>query len=305
MNALKSRCMNYLSGAALIALAIAGTPALAQVPRADCNALITSVPYTISAPGIYCLANNVTVPSTSATVGITINTSNAILDLNGYQIRGQHFGGVVAPGSRTTGIGTGTNAKTNITIRNGRITGVDFGMIVNTGTSGGHLIENVQLDDISGIGIALNAYNSVVRNNILDRVDGSLQTPAPGLLWAVIIFGGGNQITNNTITGLKEGADTMAFGIYSYSITPDIVSTSLIEGNFIQGLKSSLKTYGLYVILQENAMILNNRLSQLNTGISMDVYSASSVCSGNIAVGVTGSKYTNCPALPAGAPINF
>ena len=103
------RCLLFLLPLAL-GLLLAATPGLAET--INCTA-ITSVPFTISAPGIYCLTQNLnqTDPETPA---IQINVSNVVLDLNGWTLRGDSGLGVVASLSLDV---------RHVTVKNGTIRG--------------------------------------------------------------------------------------------------------------------------------------------------------------------------------------
>jgi hypothetical protein len=74
--------------------------------------VITSLPYTISTQGIYCLKGNLATNMTSGNA-IEIGTNNVVIDLNGYKIGG------LAAGSGTSTYGIYANGRKNITIRNG------------------------------------------------------------------------------------------------------------------------------------------------------------------------------------------
>ncbi len=78
-----------------------------------------------------------------------IQTDNVSIDLNGFKLGG--LGG----GSATAAVGIFGEDRSNITIRNGSIRGFLYGisLIKDTGTSSGHLIEDVLADGNRNIGI--------------------------------------------------------------------------------------------------------------------------------------------------------
>ena len=71
---------------------------------------ISSLPFTISAPGSYYVTTNL-----ASGLGISINASHVTLDLSGFTLSG-------AAGTPTSGIDV-SGTQTNITIRNGVLQG--------------------------------------------------------------------------------------------------------------------------------------------------------------------------------------
>ena len=89
----------------------APAPTMKTLTQVEPRTAISSVPFTISAPGSYYLTTNLTVSSGN---GITISSGNVTLDLNGFVLQG------------VSGSGSGilvSSTYTNITVRNGTITG--------------------------------------------------------------------------------------------------------------------------------------------------------------------------------------
>jgi len=96
------------------ALTPPGAPALTMktLARIELCIPISSAPFTISAPGSYYLTTNLT--GVSSASGITISSGNVTLDLNGFALQGVSGS---LDGVRVD------NSYTNITVRNGTITG--------------------------------------------------------------------------------------------------------------------------------------------------------------------------------------
>jgi hypothetical protein len=104
---------------------------------------ITSLPNTITTPGVYCLTSDLATNVTSGNA-IEIVTDNVVINLNGHTLDGQ-----------TAGLGTSTNGiyayqRQNITIRNGTVRGFLFGIYLKDDspymTSQGHIIEDIRAD---------------------------------------------------------------------------------------------------------------------------------------------------------------
>src|ERR1017187_8409666 len=88
----------------------APTPTMKSLDQIEARTPISSVPYTISAPGSYYLTGNLAVSSGTA---ITITASQVTLDLNGFTLSS----------TEATPTGTGilleVGGNSDITIRNG------------------------------------------------------------------------------------------------------------------------------------------------------------------------------------------
>ena len=87
----------------------------ASAVRADTTVCtpITSVPFTVSQSGVYCLDRNLTTAA-GASHAIQISADDVTIDLNGYTLSG-------SGGTSTTTVGiaaSGVNRR-NITVRNG------------------------------------------------------------------------------------------------------------------------------------------------------------------------------------------
>ncbi len=81
---------------------------------------ITSLPYVISAPGVYYLCGNL---AGSASGGITISADNVVLDLRGFTLTGD-----------TLSAGIMVGAYRNIEIRNGTVASFDVGVNLQSAT---------------------------------------------------------------------------------------------------------------------------------------------------------------------------
>jgi hypothetical protein len=176
-------------------------------------------PVTISQPGSYKLASNLTAPAN--TTGIEILASDVSLDLNGFSIIGQ--GG--SPDS--DGITTATALVARVTVKNGTVSGfsgngVDLGGDV--GTDGGGCrscgVEDVVATSNGFEGIRVfGAGGSTVRNSKADfnqngiAMQGGLMTgnTANNNSGIGLFINGGlatdNAAANNTGLGLQAGAN--------------------------------------------------------------------------------------------------
>jgi hypothetical protein len=96
---------------------------------------ITSVPYTISAPGRYILANNLTYSAASGNA-ITVEASNVSIDLNGYYL--------YCPTSNNSANGIYENNLANLQVRNGIIVGFFWGIQFQGINNFGHGVDGIR-----------------------------------------------------------------------------------------------------------------------------------------------------------------
>lgn len=217
---------------------------------------ITSLPYTINNPGIYCLKANRSISSGSN--AITINADNVTIDLNGFAL---------------TGINTSYKAifadgKNNITIKNGIVSG--FGhesiVIVDTFQTGSKnaVIENLRL--INGSNIRLDVSNSVIRNN---------QLAGDGTRFGIYVSGG--MMGNTLVVDNDIYNTTLGIGASGLSV--------VFENNRI-GNPSATGTGSLGIeAWTGNAVLVNNRITNMDTGILF--YEGTGKYRDNITVGCT------------------
>jgi hypothetical protein len=132
-------------------------------------------PVTISRPGNYRLAGNLTVPNAD-TPAIQIAADNVTLDLNGFAILGPTDCSRFPCVGRGAGIGvlsvaSGQTPRFNITVRNGTIQGMGSAGIILIGDS--NLVERVTARGNGGLGIALFSSSeqgaSVIRDSVVQR----------------------------------------------------------------------------------------------------------------------------------------
>jgi hypothetical protein len=200
----------------------------ARAETTTCTA-ITSVPYTITLPGIYCLTQDI---STAMTFGVAIDiqANGVVLDLNGHKLGG------LGAGPATLATGIAALKRQNVTIRNGTIRGfksaIDLYDHFPWDASQGHLIERVRVDQNTLRGILVVGRGIIVRDNQVVATGGSTAYGAHVNGSGIETVGYGNRIINNDIVSvIKKGTGT-AWGIgASHVDSADI----LIVGNRISG----------------------------------------------------------------------
>jgi len=123
--------------------------AAARAETTQCTAM-TSLPYTITTPGIYCLNSSLSVIGS----GIAIEASDVTVDLNGHALD-------------VTGIGIGSSGRSNVTVRNGTIRGGSYGVSLGGIGTSGNLVERMRVEASMESGIVVQGHGAEVRNNVL------------------------------------------------------------------------------------------------------------------------------------------
>jgi hypothetical protein len=180
---------------------------------------INSVPYTISAPGIYYLAKDI---FSSANAKITISANNVLFDLGGHTLQVSAIGECIL----VEGI--------NVTVQNGTlINNIGGGIFLNAHTS---VIDHIVATSAAACAFydQEGEYPSGTNNRISNcvflsgnDVSSGPVTPRGPALYTVFFFGGGDLFENNIVTSIRPGVPA----IYSANTGP--VNSSF--GNAIRG----------------------------------------------------------------------
>jgi hypothetical protein len=167
---------------------------------------ITSLPYTISTGGVYCVTKNL---STTAS-GIQITANNVVLDLNGFTLSD-------TAGADTAGAGIFANSQKNITVRNGSVRGFYIGIALYDlspfTVASANVVEDMRVTGSRYVGIESYGAATIIRNNQIVKTGGSAQKDATqGKAIGIDIRGVGAEVSNNFID------DTFGTGGSSYAI---------------------------------------------------------------------------------------
>jgi parallel beta-helix repeat protein len=126
-------------------------PTMKTLDQVEARTPIGSAPFTITGPGSYYLTGNL------SGAGITIKASNVTLDLNGFTIEGgldDYYGILIL------------KAQTNITVRNGTISGWQEGGVFDDVGTYNLVLERLNLSD-NLLGITARGSNTVVRDCVV------------------------------------------------------------------------------------------------------------------------------------------
>ena len=260
-----------------------------------------SAPMTISQPGSYYLANDVTGE-------ITIDANDVTLDLNGFTVR--------SSGSNGIGISSG-NPRTNVTIRNGSVAGngrmtfANFGPIsgsyagnnaigiVAYGRSAGETSgQNLRIENVT-----VRGFNAGIFLSSFEEIDGGRHTISNcivrdfglrGILASqstvrdcVVQAGAGTGVTGNAIVAEKLLVDRIVgVGISGDNINLQHVNVRSISGNGINTSYSRISGGQI----SSCAVGINGSDNQIEA-ISINACTASAIFSPNSSVSrVTASQ---------------
>jgi hypothetical protein len=224
--------------------------ACAATARAEVTACvpIPSLPVIISAPGIYCLKDSLSV----AGDGVRIDADDVVLDLNGHTISGD--------GTKT---GVQASDRRNITIRNGTIREFVWGVrLESSGKSAGHVIEDLRVEDISSVAIEADGRGIIVRNNLVTGTGGS----AVSGVFAIGIFintGSGAHVHDNQIVDMRASRDGEADGIRVFKAPGSAVQRNVISSTSSPGSIS----YGIAFLGSPGSTAVGNRIYNMVNGI--------------------------------------
>lgn len=247
--------------------------------------VISRVPFTISAPGTYCLVNDL---DTSQNGGgaIVINASNVRLDCNGRTIRNKN--------SANSDVGIASGGRNGVSIENcgidGFEEGIHFDVRSNSVSIRNNTVRNARTYgiltwgnsiEITGNSVIDTKYVSASRNYNQAIVASAY---SPGVLSRDVVIRG------NRVLGLSGTAQMQAIRV-EYSTAP------VIEGNHVGRLLPASTGYGfgIFTSATSRAVIKDNILtgspSYPLSGIQSD---ATAICTGNVINGYRTSGIETC-----------
>ncbi|HRN77646.1 MAG TPA: right-handed parallel beta-helix repeat-containing protein [Candidatus Dependentiae bacterium] len=123
---------------------------LAECCECDVIIMQSDIPYSIEAPGVYCLGEDIDASAGNVGIGI-ISTDNVVLDLRGHTIDG---GG-------TTNNAIQVLSSDNIVVQNGRIVRTDVDAIA-VSSSSRVIIRDMQINNVTSDGISIGGNDCTV-----------------------------------------------------------------------------------------------------------------------------------------------
>lgn len=267
---------------ALASLAWHASPVKAQTTP-TCQ-WITSVPYNITAPGYYCLKQNI---STDLIGGaIEIQANDVTLDCKGRSIT--H----TSPTNEATGIGGGGFGPIHdVTVRSCKVVNFSTGIVFSPGAERIEIINNDVLQSALD-GIVIWANNSrIVGNNLLnanDRIGLGFVRNITATAFEPGVRSTGNVITNNVIAG-SSGAGSI------WGIRVDMAVDVTVNNNQIVDLRPNANgfAHSISIDASSSARVISNVMMS-REGNVVGVVAGNSLCTRNIAIGLANDGYMWC-----------
>jgi hypothetical protein len=240
---------------AVALMAALAAPGAARAETTACLGVGT-LPATISASGHYCLGADVDVAGDTA-AGITINTSDVVLDCNGRRMR--------STSADNTGVGIYiASSARRVTVRNCRIEDFGFGVSTTFPVDGKPRDLRILGNHVSGAsrwGIAMYGSGIQVEGNHVVASEGSASGYNPGgidLEGYSAEIAAGNVVRGNTVADFKPefpGGSCISAGI-QFSYQQGIV----VEDNTVSGLyaRTGCGVYGINGALSTGASVRGN-----------------------------------------------
>jgi hypothetical protein len=192
---------------------------------------ITSLPYTISAPGGYYLTDNLSYSGSGTFNGISIRSDDVTLDLMGFSL--------TYNGSSTSTYGIQLDGRKNVEIRNGTLSGWDIGIYVG-GPGVAHRIINLRFEGNTQ-GTLLNGFGHLVQG--CQSIAGSSAVNG--------FFVGQGTVIGCQVKNL--GGDAIVIGI--------VTRSSILSGNVVNA------PGGTGLLVSGASLIMGNEVANCATGI--------------------------------------
>jgi hypothetical protein len=241
------------SAGLILALSCLSVSARAQTT--DCIE-ITAVPFTITAPGAYCLKTSLSTANPSG--AILVQADDVVIDLNDRILDG------TAAGLTSRALGIQSDSRNRLTVRNGTIRGFYRGLQITGGAqSEGHVVEKVVFDRINTLAVWVEGKGSIVRNNVVRSTKGSDSTGTRGMQIYLADFA---QVVDNEVLDTVERAIGTAIGI---NVTDSLGVA--IERNVISNAAFGPGTsYGIVVGGGGRTIVADNHIANMRQGIHIE-----------------------------------
>jgi hypothetical protein len=215
---------------ALLVALLTAAPAFAQPTGGGCTP-ITSLPFTIESPGVYCLTRNL-VELNGVGNAITVNADDVVLDLAGFAITGP----LTNPDNVANGVFAAN--RQNLTIYGGTIQGFRFGVLIadSTGVSRGHLIAGLHVRMSRACGIAITGTDSAV----IDSLVAGTSSSGPFAV-GISLTGSRGVLRRNTVRATSAREE----GGFAAGIALNQGTDLSVSGNLVRTVRSRGSAYGI------------------------------------------------------------
>ena len=225
----------------------APAPTMKTLDQIEPRTPISTLPFTISAPGVYYLTKNITTTGG----GITIDTDDAVLDLGGFTLTGDG-----TAGDR----GVDVSAQARVTIRNGTLRNFGLGINLAAGTAEA-LVEDLTIVDCTSTGLFAPATASVQLLRSVFRRVRLVGNNSGGI--SITSFAGAPAARN--VIDLCEALGNTNDGI-SVNATGNLIVRCLASGNGTNYNIVANNRTGLVVLPAVNAAAINGASGGVGSG---------------------------------------
>jgi hypothetical protein len=212
----------------LLALFAWTRPAHAEAYH-TCQGYITSVPVTISTPGVWCMYSNI--GNSLNSTWVTVNTNNVTIDCNG------HYMDATTSGAGNLATGVYAYFRNNTTVRNCNFRGFKSGVWLVGSTGKGNVVEDNVFDGNTYVALTMNGDGSVARRNQVLNTGGTTVYPNSYGIYAYSSV----DLIDNTVSGVtaRPGYGGSAYGIYTSNNGAGSIKNNRVRGLVKDGAGSA------------------------------------------------------------------
>lgn len=273
----------------------------------------------ISSPGVYCLTQDITAPNQTSAYGVKVQSSDVVLDLNGYTIQGASHNATSSTSYNTRGVEVHMTNTTlnNVTIKNGTISGFNEGANI---VAANITVTDINFIDILNNGLAITAKDGFKVTNNTFNINQDLQATTG---YRVGVTGinvdcrsarsapekNGSVISGNQIVELRPGVGLFNLrqgrtGIYMRSCHNTVISDNFIAGGTLATndipTQNNYNT-AIHDLTAKYVVADNNIVSNFRYGFS--VQSGNTIARNNVLRNVPSNNLSN--TLDGGGNVTF
>jgi nitrous oxidase accessory protein NosD len=235
-------------------LALAGVTSSALYAETLNCTVISSLPYAINVPGVYCLKSDLTYSVGGFVDAISISADGVVFDLNAHSLTYLGPGGIDASGAIRS------NAS-HTTIRNGAIRGFFSGVSLSNLTADS-LVEDLQVEDSIIDGIVAQGRRHVVRHC---RVSKTGVGNAITSHWGIEVYGPGHRVLDNDVNDTATTSTATSAGISVMNADDAVVENNRVVNT--TGPTANAISITKSLVGGANVLVVGNRISVASTGI--------------------------------------
>jgi nitrous oxidase accessory protein NosD len=280
--------MRHLVIAAVLSIAAWTAPdaARAQTPTppptgaAACTQWITSVPFAITAPGYYCLKQNI---ATNLVGGaFTIDASDVTLDCRGRSVTHTD------PNNESTGLGGGGMTPVqNVTVRGCRFIGFGTGIVFTPGSEHIEILSNDVIKYRYDAIVMWTNHTRIAGNNVLSGYNTDFY-----VMHGIVAAASDDVVIANNVVSGAQGAQ------WVWGIALQNATNVLVNNNQVVDLRPADGGYAVGIIVDGGSaatarVVSNVMMSRIPMSFGIDA-STGATCTRNIGIGLERSGFDTC-----------